>query len=661
MAAELSIERVFHTISKRIVLLILLPIITGVGSGVVSMYLIDDVYQASSMVIVSSQTKITELDQLTVADYSLNVQLVESYRILCKSNRVLDQVIAELDLPITADKLRDKIAVTAAGDTEIIHILVKDEDPVRAQRITNTLTRIFQREVKNIIKMDNVQIIDEAQIPTIPVEPNRARNAILGVLVGFVLGIGIAFLLEYFDRSVTSEEHVAEILMVPVLGSVPKINEKAAGSSNQKTDLVISAIFGRLLANIDFSFVRMKNLCLMITSSVPDEGKTTIVAHTASEMAASGKKTLIVDSDMSNAGVHLRFNCVNSHGLSDIISQDVDWRQYVIKTNTPNLYIITAGRKPLNTMKFVRSEWFKSFLEEVKEEFDYVLLDTAPLLVIPDSQIISSLVDGVILVVNGGKTTASELGKSAELLKRADANLIGAIFNNIKARGWGYGYGYGYANSKEKNDKIDIDWTERKQKTTGTAAIAEKKANEIGMKEEPFDFYCIVCRTGTELTVAKNIKKAYPELTVIAPVKIMKEKRQGHWENKEHILLPGYIFLLPDFTQSLNFQSMINKVYHNPENSIAAKIITGSDAEYARWIYHHQGTIKTSKVVIKQGGATQVIDGPLLDFPGSITKIDKNNRRALVEFTFDGQKKAVYMDVECITPVENLRKETAAI
>lgn len=224
MSTELSIEQVFHIIFKRIILVLLVPILAAVGSGLFSWFLLDNVYQASSTVIVSNQKTTVDANQLTASDYNLNIQLVNSYRVICKTNRVLDQVIIELGLPMTTSQLSNKVSVTAAGDTEIIHIQVMDKDPVLAQSITNTMTRIFQSEVKDIMKMDNVQIIDEAPLPQIPAEPNRVRNVILGALIGLVMGIGLAFLLEYLDRSVKTEEQVTAILGVPVLGSIPRLD-----------------------------------------------------------------------------------------------------------------------------------------------------------------------------------------------------------------------------------------------------------------------------------------------------------------------------------------------------------------------------------------------------------------------------------------------------
>jgi capsular exopolysaccharide synthesis family protein len=225
-------------------------------------------------------------------------------------------------------------------------------------------------------------------------------------------------------------------------------DKKSTPKGSSKSDMAVSAIFGKLKANIDFSFVDVKNMCLMVTSSLPNEGKTTIAANTAAAMAAAGKKTLFIDADMRNATVHLLFNLVNATGLSDIISQNTPWKDCLVKSSIPNLSIITAGRKPLNTTKFIGSVRFREFIETVKHEYDYVVIDTPPILLLPDAQIISPIVDGVIVVVNSGKTKQAELKASGELLKRANANVIGAVLNNVDTKsgsyGYGYGYGYGY-------------------------------------------------------------------------------------------------------------------------------------------------------------------------------------------------------------------------
>ena len=225
MKSEMTIEQIFHVLWKRLPLIVLLACLGGVLSGIYSWQFLNNTYQTHSTVMVSSTKNSTIISdqQLTSGDYYLNVQLVNSYSVLCKTNRVLDQVILELNLPMSSEQLGSMISVGSVTDTQIIYIYVTGGDPVLTQSICNTLTTVFQKEVVSIMKMDNVQIIDTAPLPLYPISPNRERNVLVGILIGIVLGAIISFAFELLDRTVRTEEQVQEILGVPVLGTMPRI------------------------------------------------------------------------------------------------------------------------------------------------------------------------------------------------------------------------------------------------------------------------------------------------------------------------------------------------------------------------------------------------------------------------------------------------------
>jgi capsular polysaccharide biosynthesis protein len=223
---EIGIDQILNMLRKRFLIILAVMVVVGILTTLFTFLIQDDVYQAQSTIIVSNTSADPALGQLTVNDYNLNVKLVNSYSVICKTNRVLEQVIVELGLPMTTEELAKKITVSSAKDTEIIHIAVEDPNPAAAQRIANSVTRIFQSEVKVIMRLDNVQIIDEARLPARPVSPNRARNVALGFAVGLMLGFGLALLIEILDRSIKSEEQITELLGIPVLGSIPKLIEE---------------------------------------------------------------------------------------------------------------------------------------------------------------------------------------------------------------------------------------------------------------------------------------------------------------------------------------------------------------------------------------------------------------------------------------------------
>lgn len=191
----------------------------------------------------------------------------------------------------------------------------------------------------------------------------------------------------------------------------------------------------------------------MITSSLYSEGKSTIAANTAVAMAMSGKKTLLLDADMLQPMVHQLFQYDNGVGLYDAICNKEDWHRFIIKSSVPNLYIMTSGKKPLNSAKLLGSKSFKLILETMRMEYDYVVIDTPPVLAVPDAQILSTLTDGAIVVVRHGKTTIEALKNTNDALKHANANIIGAVMNDKNVKGgiyYGYGYGYGHEKRPRK-------------------------------------------------------------------------------------------------------------------------------------------------------------------------------------------------------------------
>lgn len=218
-------------------------------------------------------------------------------------------------------------------------------------------------------------------------------------------------------------------------------------SLDTNSNIAICALFGKIKTNIDFSFPDKEKICILVTSALYSEGKSTIAANTAITMAMSGRKTLLLDADMLKPMVHQLFKYVNGVGLFDAISTTEDWHRFIIKSNVPNLYIMTSGKKPLLSAKFLGSKKFKSMLENMRTEYDYIVIDTPPVLAVPDAQILSPLADGVIVVVRHGKTAIDALKNANEALCHANANIIGVVINDksIKADGYyGYGYGYGY-------------------------------------------------------------------------------------------------------------------------------------------------------------------------------------------------------------------------
>jgi capsular polysaccharide biosynthesis protein len=223
----MEIKDVIRIIAKWWIMIISFFFVSVLCAGVVSFYYLQNVYESSAVMIISSPRDNQDLAQLTLNDYTLNIKLVNSYRVLCKTDKILNQVITETKLPLTVKGLSDKITVSADSETEIIRISVQDYDPSTSALIANAVASVFVREIPQIMRMDNVQVIDKALPNQVPVKPNKMMIMAVAGLLGLMVSLGIAFLIEYFDVRIKTSEQLSALLDVPVLGTIPHMQEKA--------------------------------------------------------------------------------------------------------------------------------------------------------------------------------------------------------------------------------------------------------------------------------------------------------------------------------------------------------------------------------------------------------------------------------------------------
>lgn len=216
----IDLLEILRIIRKRLWIIILLTVMAVVISGLLSYFFLDKIYQTSTTLMVSK----TQSDSTNVLQYNdvlLNQKLVKTYSEIAKSNRVLDKVIEKLELNVSAGELRKKITVNSVQDTEIIRISVEDLDPQFATDLANGIAVIFMGEVAEIMKMDNVQLIDPAKLPEAPIKPRPVLNMAIAGVLGIMVSLGIIFLIEYLDNTVKSAEDIERRIGLPVLGSIP--------------------------------------------------------------------------------------------------------------------------------------------------------------------------------------------------------------------------------------------------------------------------------------------------------------------------------------------------------------------------------------------------------------------------------------------------------
>lgn len=439
---EISLQELFYVFRKRIWLIIGLTIGALVVSGILSFFIITPEYETFTTLLVGKpQEYQISTGGIEYNDVLLNQKLVPTYGELAKSRFVADKVIQNLNLGMSYSTFKKKVQVSLVNDTEIIKIQVKDKDRELAADIANEVSEEFMKTVKLKMKVENVQIVDKAQIPQVPVSPRKLLNMAIGAVLGFMVGVFLTFLLEYLDSTFKTPDDVEKNLHLPVLGAIPLISSRGKETivkSNPKSP--ISEAFRTMRTNIQFTNIDKDIKTLAITSSTMAEGKSTVASNLAISLAQEEKKILIIDCDLRKPKVHKIFNLPNTKGLTSIVMGVNTLEDTVYNlSDIEGLSIITAGPIPPNPSELLSSKRMREFLEVIKEEYDMIILDTPPIGIVTDAAIISTYIDGTLLVIKAGETEIANAEHAKELLDKVNANIIGAVLNNIPMKDGKYG------------------------------------------------------------------------------------------------------------------------------------------------------------------------------------------------------------------------------
>lgn len=224
MEETISLKDIAVTLRKRLMLIALLAAIAVAVSGIVSYFILTPVYQASTQILVNQKS--SEQPVLDPNQVRTNVEMINTYSVIIKSPIILDKVVQDLDLPLTTDQLTEQITVNSEQNAQVFNLTVEDEDPAQAVKIANAISKTFSTKIPEIMNVDNVELLSPAVLkdnPS-PVKPKPLLNMAIALVVGLMAGVGLAFLLEYLDNTIKTEEDIQNILQLPILGVIPKIS-----------------------------------------------------------------------------------------------------------------------------------------------------------------------------------------------------------------------------------------------------------------------------------------------------------------------------------------------------------------------------------------------------------------------------------------------------
>jgi polysaccharide biosynthesis transport protein len=325
------------------------------------------------------------------------------------------------------------------------------------QQLLKQLQEVQVIENQNI---GNAKVVSDARIPDTPVSPKVALNLALGGFLGVLLGAGTAFILEAIDKSLKSVEEAKRLLDYPLLGTIPLLDKKSNPSLEDLPELMvlnhpysgISSSFEMLQTNLGLS-VSDKNLkVIVVSSSIPGEGKSFVCANLAVAMAQLGRKVLLIDGDMRRPRQQEVWQLMNLRGLSNVLVGQLDLEN-ATQEALVTMEILTAGTLPPNPLALLDSQKMENLVKEVSEKYDFVIIDAPPLTAVADPLTIGKFVDGMLLVVRPGVATRETIKTAKSLLEQSGTKVLGMIANGITTQSGYGGYYYGKYGNKYYSDK----------------------------------------------------------------------------------------------------------------------------------------------------------------------------------------------------------------
>ena len=437
---EIDIKDFLGYLKKFLIPMIVVAVLATGASIFYNLALKTPMYKTSTTVVLAQKTGDEESASVTLNDINVNQKLVATYTEIVKSKLVLEQVINDLNLDTTTEKLAKHVTVTAVEDTEILKISVEDGNRMLAAQIANKIADVFTKEIVNIYQLNNVSVIDVAQASDKQSNETTLRDALIVLFIS-VFGVSaIAFIIYYFDDTVKYSEDLEKKVDLPIAGKIIKseIEKRTIGDEllvDKYPKSIVSESIKSLRTNLQFSSVDDGFKTILVTSANASEGKSFVSSNLAISFAQANKKVLLIDCDLRKGRLHKLFNLPNLNGFSTLLTDDLEnYRKYIKKTHIKNLSIIPRGVYPPNPSELLGSQKCKDLIVTLKSKFDIIIFDGAPCNGVTDSVIMATNVDETLIVVRDSRTPKNTLDTARDSLKKVNAHITGVVINGINRK-----------------------------------------------------------------------------------------------------------------------------------------------------------------------------------------------------------------------------------
>ncbi|GGK71112.1 polysaccharide biosynthesis tyrosine autokinase [Ornithinimicrobium pekingense] len=418
-----------------------------VGGAVAATALATPVYRATAQLFISigAQSDVADLAQGS----SFTFRQVTTYADMVTAPVVLEPVIDSLGLQETSEALASRISTAVPRDTVLINIDVRGTDPAESARIANGVAEQFTRTIAELEQPDSggaspvkASVIRPAREPGTPVSPNPTRNLALGLSLGLMLGVAVAVLRDVLDTRITAPTDLQRITDRPLIGGLAFDRDAVrnplmvhAGDYSPRAEA-----FRAVRTNLQFIDAAEQPRVLLFTSTLPGEGKSTTAANLALTLAAAGVPVCVVEADLRRPRTLEYMGLENSAGLTSVLIGQADLDD-VLQPYGDHLMALGAGPIPPNPSELLGGPSMRELLAELRDRFEYVVIDSPPLLPVTDAAVLSKIVDGTIVVVGSGIVHRHQLTQTLATLEGVGAKVLGLLMNRLPANPT-HTYGY---------------------------------------------------------------------------------------------------------------------------------------------------------------------------------------------------------------------------
>jgi capsular exopolysaccharide synthesis family protein len=312
------------------------------------------------------------------------------------------------------------------------------------------LQRAKETGISGELKASNIRVVDQAEVPRRPVRPRKSMNLFLGLFGGLMAGIGLAFFVEYLDNRLKSPEEIQEFLGLSFLGLVPGV--RSQDLPDDRSPLISEAVpqifaeaFSEVRTSVMFSSADEGSRCVLVTSTQPSEGKSVVAANLAISLAHAGVRVLLVDADMRKPRLHELLKVKQDPGLSSLLVGRAKANEVVQKTSTKNLWVMPAGPNPPNPAELLGSTRFMDLVKTLGNHFDWVVLDSPPVMAVTDASVIAHRTTGVVFVVGSEQVNRHKALTAVNKLRNSKAKIMGSVLNRAYVQRHPYYYAHYYA------------------------------------------------------------------------------------------------------------------------------------------------------------------------------------------------------------------------